>query len=108
ALQAFSELNIRLTILLLERGFYRNVNLSSSRYYQFQTLLPLLRLNEIHSLLIDCYASPLQLSKWPHLPHLKTLRVKCLPDYYDLYHFILQHAKSLLHLTVESSSYSRR
>ncbi|CAF0831231.1 unnamed protein product [Rotaria sordida] len=76
ALWTFSTLNNRLTMLLLERGVNRHVNLSSTQYYQFQKLLPLLRLNEIDSLIIDCYASALQLTKWPYLPHLKKLQIK--------------------------------
>jgi hypothetical protein len=108
ALWTFSKLNIRLTALLFEQGFYRHVNLSSTRYYQFQTLLPLLRLDDIHSLVIDWYASPLQLSKWPYLPHLKTLRVKDIYDYFDICHFVLQHANILIHLTLESNEYYLR
>ena len=103
ALWAFSELNSRLTRLLLERGFYRHINLSFTRYNQFRTLLSLLRLNEIQSLVIDCYASSLQLNKWPYLPHLKILRVKGLRDYIDIFNFTLQHANTLTHLTVESN-----
>ena len=65
---SFSNLNTRLTGLLIERGFYRHVNLSSTRYHQFQSILCLLRLNEIQSVVIDCYASPFQLQSWPYLP----------------------------------------
>jgi hypothetical protein len=83
ALWTFSELNSRLTRLLFERGFYRHINLSFTRYYQFRTSL--------------------QLSKWPYLPHLKILRVKGLRDYIDIFNFTLQHVNTLTHLTVESN-----
>jgi len=108
ALWTFGKLNTRLTILLIERGFYRHVNLSSTQCYQFQTLLSLLQLNEIQSLVVDCYASTLQLSKWPHLPCLKTLRLKGINDYDDICNFASQHANTLTHLTVQSSTYDRR
>ena len=58
-LWSFNNLNIRLTSLLSERGFYRCVNLSSIRRSRFKTLLSLLRLDEIESLVIECNASPL-------------------------------------------------
>ncbi|CAF4089515.1 unnamed protein product, partial [Rotaria sordida] len=108
ALWTFSTLNNRLTMLLLERGVNRNVNLSSTQYYQFQKLLPLLRLNEIDSLIIDCYASALQLTKWPYLPHLKKLQIKGVCNYFDICHFVMQHANTLTHLTIESSWYHLR
>ncbi|CAF4703699.1 unnamed protein product [Rotaria sp. Silwood2] len=73
---SFSNLNSRLTILLTERGFYRHVNLSSAGRNLFAAILSILRLNEIESLVIDRCASPLQLKRWPHLPHLTTLRLK--------------------------------
>ncbi|CAF3366082.1 unnamed protein product [Rotaria sp. Silwood2] len=73
---SFSNLNSRLTILLTERGFYRHINLSSAGRNLFAAILSILRLNEIESLVIDRCASPLQLKRWPHLPHLTTLRLK--------------------------------
>ncbi|CAF3947738.1 unnamed protein product [Rotaria sp. Silwood1] len=54
-------LNTRLTILLMEGNFCCPVNLSPTRYFQFQTFLSLLQLNKIQLLVINCYASPLQL-----------------------------------------------
>ncbi|CAF3260355.1 unnamed protein product [Rotaria socialis] len=84
ALWSFSKLNIHLTKLLIERGFYHHVNLSSTRYCQFQTFLSLLRLNEIQSLVID---------------------LKGVQDLVDVFKFAQQHANTLTHLTVESSQY---
>jgi hypothetical protein len=102
---SFSNLNTRLTGLLIEQGFYRHVNLSSTRYHQFESILSLFQLNEIESLVIDCYASPLQLKSWPYLPYLRTLRVKGVRDCVDVFNFAQQHANTLTHLTVESSKY---
>jgi len=102
---SFSNLNIRLTGLLIERDFYRHVNLSSTRYHQFQSILCLLRLNEIQSVVIDCYASPFQLQNWPYLPDLRTLRVKGVRDLVDVFNFAQQHANTLTQLAVESSEY---
>jgi hypothetical protein len=102
---SFSNLNTRLTALLIEQGFYRHVNLSSTRYHQFQSILSLFRLNEIQSLIIDCYASPLQLKVWPYLPDLRILRVKGVRNFVNVFSFAKQHAKTLTHLTVESSRY---
>jgi hypothetical protein len=106
AVFAFSNLNTRLTSLLIERGFYRHVNLSSTRYYQFKSILSLFQLNEIESLVIDCYASPLQLKNWPYLPHLRILIVKGVRELIDVFKFAKQHANTLTHLTAESSEYS--
>ena len=108
ALWAFSKLNIRLTALLFERGFHHYVDLSSARYYQFQNFLSILQLNEIRSLVIDCYASPLQLKKWPYLPRLEILRLKGIYDYVHICNFIWQHASTLTQLAVESTIYDRR
>jgi hypothetical protein len=105
ALWCFSNLNIRLTRLLIERGVYYHVNLSSTRYHQFKTFLSLLRFNEIQSLIIDCYSSPLQLKCWPYLPHLKMLKVKGVRIFADVFNFAQQHAATLTHLAVESSQY---
>jgi hypothetical protein len=105
ALWCFNNLNIRLTRLLTERGFYYHVNLTSTRYYRFKTFLSLLRFNEIQSLIIDCYSSSLQLRCWPYLPHLSILKVKGVRDFVDVFNFSQQHATTLTHLTVESSGY---
>jgi hypothetical protein len=106
AVLAFSDLNTRLTTLLIERHFYSHVNLSSTRYHQFQSTLSLFRLNEIESLVIDCYASPFQLERWPYLPHLRTLIVKGVREWIDIFNFAKQHANTLTHLTAQSSQYS--
>ncbi len=105
ALWSFSNLNSRLTTLLTERGFYRHVNLSSTRNKQFKIILSILRLNEIESLVIDRCASPLQLRCWPHLPNLKTLRLQGVRDFIDAFKLAKKHANTLTHLTVESTAY---
>jgi hypothetical protein len=101
----FNNLNTRLTALVGERGFSRHVNISSTRYHQFQSILSLLRLNKIQSLIIDCYGSPFQLKSWPHLADLRTLRIKGVRELVDVFNFVEQHANTLIHLTVESSHY---
>jgi hypothetical protein len=63
-----------------------------------------LQLNKIESL-VDCYASPLQLRNWPYLSHLWVLIVKGVRDFVDVFNFAYQHAKILMHLTIESSEY---
>jgi hypothetical protein len=105
ALWCFSNLNIRLTSLLIERGFYYHIDLSSTRYHQFKVLLSLLQFSEIQSLIIDCYSSPLQLRCWPYLPHLKTLKLKGVRIYADVLKFVQQHGATLTHLALESSKY---
>jgi len=105
ALWSFSNLNSRLTTLLTERGFYRHVNLSSTRNKQFKTILSILRLNEIQSLVIDRCASPLQLKSWPHLPHLRTLRLHGVRNLIDAFKLTRKHANTLTHLTVQSTRY---
>ncbi|CAF4056777.1 unnamed protein product, partial [Rotaria sordida] len=71
----FIHLNYRLTTLINERGFFYYINLSSARYHQFNAILQYLPLNDIQSLTIDNNASPLQLTRWPYLSRLRTLRV---------------------------------
>jgi hypothetical protein len=105
ALWCFNNLNNRLTRLVIERGFYSHVNLSSTRYHRFKAFLSLLRFDEIQSLIIDCYSSPLQLKCWPFLPHLRILKLKGVRDMIDVFNFVKQHAITLTHLTVESSTY---
>jgi hypothetical protein len=105
ALWSFSNLNTGITTLLIEGGFYRHVNLSSTRYHRFKIFLSLLELNEIQSLVVDCYASSLQLRCWPYLPYLRVLRVKGVRDFAHVFNFARQHAKTLTDLTVESSQY---
>ncbi|CAF1415402.1 unnamed protein product [Rotaria sp. Silwood1] len=74
-LWAFINLNNRIQTIINERGFFRHINLSSSRLSKFDTLLSILPLNQIETLIIDIEASPFQLSRWPYLPHLTTLRL---------------------------------
>ncbi|CAF3473121.1 unnamed protein product [Rotaria sp. Silwood2] len=69
-------LNNLLTSLITELGFFCHVNLSSAHRHQFDTILRRIPLNKIESLIIDIDASPLQLSRWPHLPRLITLKLK--------------------------------
>ncbi|CAF3339020.1 unnamed protein product [Rotaria sp. Silwood2] len=107
ALWSFSNLNSRLTTLLKERGFYHHLNLSSTRRKQFETILSILQLNEIESLVIDRYASPLQLRRWPYLPNLTTLRLQGVRNFRDVFKFARKHANILSHLTVQSSGYFR-
>jgi hypothetical protein len=94
-----------LTALIAERGFFHHVNLSSARYDQFHSILSILRLNEIQSLIIDCYASPLHLKTWPHLPHLKSLAVKGVRDWIDVFNFCKAYGNTLTHLAVQSNKY---
>ncbi len=104
-LYSFSNLNVRLTALIAERGFFHHFNLSSARYDQFHSILSTLRLNEIQSLIIDCYASPLRLKTWPHLPHLKSLTVKGVRDRIDVFNFCKAYGNTLTHLAVQSNKY---
>ncbi|CAF0765576.1 unnamed protein product [Adineta ricciae] len=62
----FINLNHRIQQLICKRGFFHRLNLSSASLYQFDTLL---------ALVINIEVSPLQLSRFPHLPHLTTLRL---------------------------------
>jgi hypothetical protein len=84
--------------------FFRHINLSSARLSKFDTLLTLIPLNQIESLVIDIGASTLQLSRWPHLPSLTTLRLYGLRDFEDATSFILRHSASLIHLTLGTSN----
>ncbi|CAF2741016.1 unnamed protein product [Rotaria sp. Silwood2] len=102
-LWAFTNLNNRIQTIINERGFFRHINLSSARLSKFDTLLTILPLNQIETLIIDIEASPLQLSRWPYLPHLTTLRLYGLRDFIDATNFILRHSTSLIHLTLETN-----
>jgi hypothetical protein len=102
-LWAFANLNNRFRALVTERGFFRYINLSPARLSQFDTLLFLLQLHQIESLVIDIEASPLQLSRWPYLPRLTTLRLKGLREFEDVSTFVLRHAATLMHLTFETN-----
>jgi hypothetical protein len=105
ALWSFSNLNTHLTTLLIEGGFYRHVNLSSTRKKVFTEIFSILRLNEIQSLVIDRCTSPLQIRRWPHLTNLTTLRLEGVRNFRDVFRLIRKHANTLTHLTIESSSY---
>ena len=96
-------LNNRIQTIIKERGFFRHINLSSARLSKFDTLLTLLPMNQIQTLVIDIEASPLQLSRWPYLPLLTTLRLYGLHDFEDASSFILHHSHSLIHLTLQTN-----
>ena len=98
-------LNNRLTSLISELGFFCHVNLSSTHRHQFDTILRRISLNKIESLIIDIDASPLQLSRWPHLPRLITLKLKGVRNLEDVSTFVLLHASTLTHLTFHSCDY---
>jgi hypothetical protein len=102
-LWGLTRLNCRLTMLVTERGFFHDINLSTAHYHQFNTILHFLSLNDIQSLAMDSDASPLQLTHWPHLPRLKTLRIIGVYNYDELSNFLLLHAATLTHLIVKSN-----
>ena len=102
-LWGLTRLSQRLTMLLSERGFFHHINLSSARYHQFQTILRFLPLNDIQSLAIDGDASPLQLTCWPYLPRLRTLRVVGAYDHDHLLLFLLLHAATLTNVILKSN-----
>ncbi|CAF4957146.1 unnamed protein product [Rotaria sp. Silwood1] len=102
-LWAFTNLNNRIQTIINERGFFRHINLSSARLSKFYRLLTIFPLNQIEALIIDIEASPLQLSRWPYLPHLTTLRLYGLRDFIDATNFILRHSTSLIHLALETN-----
>ncbi|CAF3213322.1 unnamed protein product [Rotaria socialis] len=102
-LWGFTHLNYRLTTLITERGFFYHINLSFARYRQFNTILRFLPLNDILSISIDNDASPLQLTCWPYMPRLRTLRIISVYDYDDLLPFAILHAATLTHIIVNSN-----
>jgi hypothetical protein len=105
-LSAVTCLNGRITALLLaERGFFRHVDLSSMFCDQFDQLLHVLPLDDIETLTIDRHASPLQLRRWPYLPRLRRLNLKGVREYDSVLMFVLIHAATLTHITIESSQY---
>jgi len=87
----------------MERGFFHHINLSLAHYYQFKTILRFLPLNNIQSLAIDSDASPLQLTCWPYMPHLRTLRIIGVYNHDHLLIFLLVHAATLNHLIIKSN-----
>ena len=99
-LWTFINLNNRIRTIVNEGGSFRHINLSSARLSKFNTLLTVLPLNQIETLVIDIEASSLQLSRWPYLPHLTTLRLYALRDFEDATSFVLRHSVSLIHLTL--------
>ncbi|CAF1093195.1 unnamed protein product [Adineta steineri] len=101
-LWGFTHLNQHIASLLVERKYFRCVNLSSAHYFQFNKIIQVISLNNIESLSIDVNASPLQLSCWPYMPRLSTLRLKGVREYNDLIIFLLLHAVTLTHLTIHS------
>lgn len=104
-LWAFTNLNNRIQAIINERCFFRNINLSSARLSKFDTLLTtILPLNQIETLISNIEASSLQLSRWPYLPHLTTLRLYGLHDFIDATDFILRHSNSLIHLTLTTNN----
>ncbi|CAF2398606.1 unnamed protein product [Rotaria sp. Silwood2] len=102
-LWGFTHLNQRLTMLIIERGFFYHINLSLARYDQFNKILHFLPLNDIQSLAIDSDASPLQLTHWPYLPCLRTLRIIGVYNCDELSLFVLLHAATLTHLIIKSN-----
>ena len=98
----FTSLNERLTLLLIERRYFSRVDLSSSHYFQFNQIIQRIDLNRIESLTIDINASPLQVSCWPYLPRLSTLRLLGVREYDDVITFLLLHAATLTHLTIDT------
>ena len=106
ALCAFTCLNDRWTCLLAERGFFRQVNLSPTYSRQFDQLLQILSLNHIETLVIDRTVSPLQLIRWPYLPRLSKLHMRGVRECDSVLFFVLLHAETLTHVTIESDEYS--
>jgi hypothetical protein len=90
-------------MLIIERGFFNHINLSSARYHQFDSILRFLPLNDIQSLSIDYDASPLQLIHWPYLPRLRTLRISGVYNLNNLLFFLSLHAETLTHLIIKSN-----
>ncbi|CAF4201985.1 unnamed protein product [Rotaria sp. Silwood2] len=91
-------------MLINERGFFYHVNLSLARRHQFDTILRFLSFNDIQSLVIDSDASPLQLTRWPYMLRLRTLRIIGVHNHDDLSHFVLLHAATLTHLIIKSNA----
>jgi hypothetical protein len=90
-------------MLITERGFFYYVNLSLARYHQFNRILQFLPLNDIQSLAIDNDASPFQLTRWPYLARLRTLRIIGVYSHDDLLLFVLLHAATLTNLIMKSN-----
>ena len=110
ALCAFTCLNDHCTQLLVERDFFRQINLSAAYARQFHQLLNIVPLNNIETLVIDRTGSPLQLSRWPYLPRLTRLHLRGVREYDTsitcVLFFVLLHAATLTHITIESDAHS--
>ncbi|CAF3957340.1 unnamed protein product [Rotaria sordida] len=102
-LWGFTHLNQRLTMLIIEQGFFYHINLSLSKNHQFNKILHFLPLNLIKILAIDSDASPLQLTCWPYLPSLTTLRIIGTYNHDHLLLFLLLHAATLTHVIIKSN-----
>lgn len=102
-LWGFTRLNQRLTMLIIEKGFFHHINLSTASYDQFKTILDVLSLDEIQSIAIDNDASPLQLVRWPYLPRLNTLRIVGPYNHKDLLTFLLLHAATITRLIINTN-----
>ncbi|CAF4631235.1 unnamed protein product, partial [Rotaria sp. Silwood2] len=87
----------------MERSFFDYVNLSVARYHQFNKILRFLPLNDIQSLSINNETCSLQLTCWPYLPRLRTLRIIGVYNHNDLLIFLLLHAATLTHLIMKSN-----
>ncbi|CAF5012896.1 unnamed protein product [Rotaria sp. Silwood1] len=90
-------------MLITEQGFFSRINLSLARYHQFNRILHFLPLNDIQSVSIDSDASPFQLTRWPYLPRLKTLRIIGVYNHDDLLVFVILHVATLTHLIIKSN-----
>ena len=97
------DFNNRIQLLIRERGYSRQIDFSSMCLSKFTRLVRIFPLNHIERLIINVEASPLQLSCWPYLPSLRTLRLYGLRDFLDATDFILQHSTSLVHLTLKTN-----
>ena len=62
-LWAFTNLNNHIQALINERSFFRHIDLSAACLSKFDTLLTILRLNQIETLIINVEASSLHLSR---------------------------------------------
>ncbi|CAF4708188.1 unnamed protein product [Rotaria socialis] len=96
-LWVFTDLNHRLTMLIIEHELFYHINLSLAHYHQFNRILRFLSLNDIQSPSIESDGSPFQLTRWPYLSHLKTLRIIGVYNHDDILLFLLLHATTLTH-----------
>ena len=99
----FARMNHRFHALMQEKVVFVVSTGHLNASDQFNILLNLVPLDNVHSLIIDQEASPLQLLRWPRLPRLKAFRIKGVCNMEHLQMFLLCHAPTLTHLTVESN-----